>query len=370
MLKKISVSSILRFAAVFLFLLFKYVEMWSFLITGEIYKSKIIIAMVAIIIAAISLKMKFDKRDIKKLLTTFIVFSVIVIFSKRFDLIVAFAFSVIYFNNEDGDKKFVKSFFISSAFLFITTIFLSIIGFLPSTFSTRLTESGNIINRNNLGFYGANSLFLSFYPIVISCIILYFKDNWKKNVLISLVVLILSIIFYKLTNCRAGILCIIVTLILANFMKFFRKNIFKQMAKYSFIILFIVSLVLALIFGTNTDNPISKISSGRMYFWNYYIKNVGFNFIGSEAIKTLPLDNLYLQFFYIYGFIAFALYFCFNVIANKKMVESNKLIFVIFAFSIYGFFENNIAFNLNFLITFMLIYVLGNKNNMFFTKEE
>lgn len=370
MQKEKKVDDILQFLIVFLFLLFKYVEMWTFLVFNEIYESKFIMILLIFVGGLIAIRMKLKKNEVKKGIFWGIIFAVIVLLSKRMDFIASFFIAVTYFKNDNGDRKFIKNFFISSIILFSLTIILGITNILPSISTIRHISNEEVLYRSNLGFYGANSLFLNFYPIVLAYIVLFFNNNWKKNLFDSGVILAISLVFYEFTNCRAGMLCVIVTLIIANFINSMGNKLIKNVTKYIFPILFTISMISAIIFGVSTDNAISRLSSGRMYFWNYYIRKIKFSFFGTEAIKTLPLDNLYLQFFYIYGFVSFVLYIYFTVIASKKMIKSKKLIFLILAFSIYGFFENNIAFNFNFLVTLMLIYVLGEKENMFFIKEK
>ena len=359
MTKKINFFNVLRFLIVFLFLLFKYIEMWSFLFNDNFYKSKAIIFILIGISVILCLRIKLPRKLLKKIVFLGFLSLLMTILSRTIDFMVSFIFSVLYCTVDNGDKSFLKHFLISASTLFVLTILLSVLGILPQITSVRYSN-GIYISRNNLGFYGANSLFLCLYPIIISYIVLNFKVKKNKDIIITLCITIFSIIFYKYTNCRAGIVCVLFILVLSNFDKVLDNNSFKKFMKYYFMIFFIISLLLTVKFGTTTDNVISTLSSGRTYYWNYYVKNVGSSMTGTEPIKGYPLDNIYLYNFYINGIICFVCYFIITLLSAKEMVRSKKLLFILVAFAIYGFFENNSAFHINFMLTIQLLYIIKN----------
>ena len=359
---KVNKSDLLNFFVVFLAILYRYIDMWSYSLNNHTEQSIGVILLIITVVCMIIFRLRVKKNHMNKIILAGIICIVMYLITKSTNFLILYLFVIAFSNDHDGDEKFLKYFFISSIFLFCVTLFLNSIGFLPNNIIVRI-ENGEYTYRSNLGFYGANSLFLCMYPIIVSFLALYYVDKklTKKKILIFLTILVLSVYFYEKTDCRAGILSVFFVLTLCNCKKLYSYKITKFIAKYYYVIFLVISLFCALYFGNTTTTILNRLSSGRMYYWNYYIRNTGLSFFGTPAIQGIPLDNLYLHLLYVYGMVFTILYLFVIFIVSKKVLNSRKLIFIILSFAFYSFFENNISFSYNFLIVLQLLYFVNPK---------
>lgn len=359
MKKKINKEQITRFFIMFLLILFKYIEVWSYLFTKEFFKSKFIVGVAIVMIIIIIAKIKIPKNKFLKILKSALICVGITLLTKSVDYIVFFVLSILYFQIKDGDKKFIKHYLLSTFILFVVTIILSLLGILPSFTITRIVNN-EIVTRYNLGFLGANSLFMFFYPIVISFLYLKFNSHKSKKILYSIVIFLITFIFYNYTNCRTGMLCIFLIIIVYLNSSKLNYKVIRFLLKYYYIIFFIISIIFALNFNAY-DDILNRLSSGRFYYWNYYIQNVGYSFFGTSPIKGIPIDNIYISSLYYYGLISTILCFIVSLLPYKNKTIKNEYYFIVLAFSTYGFFENNVAYVYNFLTFFQLYYYINSK---------
>lgn len=357
-IKIIKKNQFYTYMITFLLILFKYIEVWSYSFNKIFFKSKTIFLISIFLSVLIIINSKFKKKELKNVIFIGVLCLIVTFLSKSIDYIISYLMVILYLNIKNGDMKYIKSILCFSGFLFFLTIFLSFFDILPS-FEIKRIVNNQIITRTNIGFYGANSLFLFFYPLVISFFILNFKEDKKIKIKYSLLVLLLSYIFYRYTNCRTGMLCIFVVTILYNISWIFQKKYIRFIIKNYYIILFLVSIFCALKFNAY-NNTLNIISSGRFYFWNYYISKVKYSLFGITPFKNIPLDNAYLYNYYFYGIISFFIcwYLSLKPFQNKHI--DNKLFFITFAFGIYGFFENNIGYVFSFLPFYQLYTIINN----------
>lgn len=367
---KINKKSVLLFLLVFLAILFKYLSMWSYLILGEFKTSlPLFFVIIALFFVLIS-NLKVLKKNFKKMLLLGIGGVIITVMTSSIDYAIAFLFAIVFSISKDGDKKFVKCFFISSIILFILTILMSVMGILPENNSIRRVEGETLI-RANLGFTGMNTVFLCFLPIVLSFFILYEKKFEKQKLLIVIITFLISYVLYKATLCRTGFYCSLIMLLLFFFVdKIHNSKIVTVFVKYSYIILLVISIGIAIIYGNTYENSVNMILTGRPYYWNYYISNYQLSLTGIDILNTMPLDNAYLTYLYDYGIICFIL-FAYITLVSQKSISKNKYILLAFlVFVIYGMFENNFIYHYNFILTLQMIYIIGIKDSCTLIKEE
>ena len=367
---KINKKSVLLFLLVFLAILFKYLSMWSYLILGNFKTSlPLFLVIIALFFVLIS-NLKVLKKNFKKMLLLGIGGVIITVMTSSIDYAIACLFAIVFSISKDGDKKFVKYFFISSIILFILTILMSVMGILPENNSIRRVN-GETLVRANLGFTGMNTVFLCFLPIVLSFFILYEKKFEKKKLLVIIITFFISYVLYKATLCRTGFYCSLIMLLLFFFVdNIHNSKIISVLVKYSYIILLIISIGIAIIYGSTYENSVNMILTGRPYYWNYYISNYQLSLTGIDILNTMPLDNAYLTYLYDYGIICFIL-FAYITFISQKSISKNKYILLAFlVFAIYGIFENNFIYHYNFMLTLQMIYIIGIKDSCTLIKEE
>ncbi len=367
---KINKKSVLLFLLVFLAILFKYLSMWSYLILGNFKTSlPLFLVIIALFFVLIS-NLKVLKKNFKKMLLLGIGGVIITVMTSSIDYAIACLFAIVFSISKDGDKKFVKYFFISSIILFILTILMSVMGILPENNSIRRVD-GETLVRANLGFTGMNTVFLCFLPIVLSFFILYEKKFEKKKLLVIIITFLISYVLYKATLCRTGFYCSLIMLLLFFFVdNIHNSKIISVLVKYSYIILLIISIGIAIIYGSTYENSVNMILTGRPYYWNYYISNYQLSLTGIDILNTMPLDNAYLTYLYDYGIICFIL-FAYITFISQKSISKNKYILLAFlVFAIYGIFENNFIYHYNFMLTLQMIYIIGIKDSCTLIKEE
>lgn len=367
---KINKKSVLLFLLVFLAILFKYLSMWSYLIVGEFETSlPLFFVIIALFLILIS-NLKVLKKNFKKMLLLGIGGVIITVMTSSIDYAIACLFAIAFSISKDGDKKFLKYFFISSIILFTLTILMSMIGILPENNSIRRVE-GETLVRANLGFTGMNTVFLCFLPIALSFFILYEKKIEKKKLFIIIITFLISYALYKATLCRTGFYCSLIMLLLFFFVdKINNSKIVNIFVKYSYIILLIIAIGIAIIYGDTYESSVNMLLSGRPYYWNYYISNYQLSLTGVDILNTMPLDNAYLTYLYDYGIICFILFAYITFVSQKSISKNKYILLAFFVFAIYGMFENNFIYHYNFMLTLQMIYIIGIKDSCTLLKEE
>lgn len=356
-------NQVLYFIITFLLILFKYIECWSFLFTKEFFKSKVIIFTVILLLVLIVSNYKFDKGKFRRIFIIGMLCLILTYLSKSIDFIISFALAILYSSIPNGEKCFLEDFMKSSGILFVLTLILSLIGVLPSFTITR-TVGDEIITRYNLGFLGANSLFLFLYPIMVSFLVLNFNKQKKVRLIYGTTIIMISYLFYKYTNCRTGMLCIILMTFTYLFKSIYKNKLFKRILKYYYLIFLIIALAFTYKFNA-FNNPINVMLSGRFYYWNFYVSNLKYTLFGISPIEGIPLDNTYLYNYYFYGIISYIICLIISIIPFKSLKISDEFYFLTFALSIYGFFENNISYVFSFLFFYQIYYII----NYYNTKE-
>lgn len=358
---KLGIKSTLASLVVFLALLFKYIGLWSYLFIKDYIKLKIILIIMAFLILMILYILKIPIKELKKILILGILVLIVTVISGAIDLFISYLFAISYFTFKDSINKYINTFFKWSLILFLMTIFMDIIGVLPTNYSYRNVD-GIYVIRKNLGFPGINSLFLCFTPIIASFWIKYGKKiNKGRKLIVIFLMFLLCLIFYKNTLSRTGFLCMIILLTFITFPRIINNRIVTFIFKYQYFLFAIFSIFIAVKFGNPYDNRINEILSHRPYYWNLYVSNMKIGLLGNELNNSLPLDNSYLTFLYIYGLISYLIISVFHIITFKEIRANFYMYASLAVFAIYGLFENNYIYYQNFIFTIQLLIIIKGK---------
>lgn len=313
---------------IFLIISFK---LLLYIINTTISNSSIIVYLYLFVIALLSFKyiinIKFDKSSFLKILLI-IVISFIIFFMHKDDNIFLYSLLGLVLINEDN-KEIIKTIFVSLVIIFILTIILGMVNILPITEAYRTIE-GEAQVRTSLGFPNANAAFAYFIPIVLSGIYL-FKKDWRFNI----GALVSAIIIYSFTKCRTGFYLVII-LLMFNFLK--KKEISYKFSKNSFIVCFIISILLAFFFGTTKYNSINELLSFRPWYFNQFL-NQGVFAWGLGIPENLILDNLYFKLLANYSIVGFCLYYYIYKLGSKLCIKDNKIFIAMIFFNVYNILE-------------------------------
>lgn len=318
---------ILKKIVIFLIISFK---LLLYIVNKTISSSSLLIILYILFIIILSLpfilRIKFTKESFIKISLILLV-SFIMFFLYKEDNIFLYSLLGLILIDEDN-KDIIKIIFSSLLIIFSITLILGIIGILPNNDVIR-TVDGVAQIRSSLGFSNANAVFAYFIPIVLSGIYLY-----KKNKLFNFMVLIISFILYYYTKCRTGFYLVLLSLIfnIFNSGKTIKKsNIF-------FIAFFIISILLAVLFGITKYNYVNELLSYRPWFSYQFLKE-GIFIWGMGVPENIILDNLYLRLLANYSIVGVFLYLYIYNKGSKICKKDNMLIYVLFFFLLYNVFE-------------------------------
>lgn len=266
----------------------------------------------------------------------------------------------LYYRNTNINK-ILKYILFSSAIMFLSTIILANLNIIQSLALTRL-DNDIIVYRNSLGFGHVNAVFFHFYIIAM---LLYIFINSKY--VSSAIILIVSSYIYSKTFCRTGMICICIFILFNLFTSQKSKDIVAKKGRYFFLGMTIISFLLAFLYGTG-NNSLDILVSYRFSNWYKTITNYSLiNFIGIKS--AYYLDNLYLNLIYNYGIISYILYLAVYYF-SYDLIEDNKLKLSLVFFSIYGLFESNHVFYINYSLFVLLYYSISKFNKGGISKNE
>jgi hypothetical protein len=230
--------------------------------------------------------------------------------------------------------SFIKSVFYFSLILFVITIGLSILGYLPLEY---INFSGGIEERYgaikySLGFDGPNQASFSFFTVLLSG--LYTYGSSRMFVLVSTVAtLAVGFATGSRTGMACGLLFIFVYLRVKHKDKLVDKGVIR-IVPYLFVILAIFSFFTAILL--QNSEAMNKTLSGRPELIGYYIKSDYMpTLFGNDEVynkaehQTPPLDNFPIYILGKYGivvFILFALLFYFSL--RNEMSDKIKVVFI------------------------------------------
>lgn len=332
---------------IFLAVLYKYTQLFM----GENINI-VSISIIGIIIINVILTIKNKKITNAK---TFIILSLIsiaiTIIAKDPNFILPFLLAILL--QDEEPNKIIKKFLYSYIIMFAITIILAQIGIVDKGVYHGYDSSGNNVTRISLGFGYPNTTFIFLFGILVC----YYLKKGKLNIINMIIMTIVVLIFYYYTKCRTGLLVSIFFIYTINIMKkISKRKVIKFMLENFFIILTIVSIIIAIKFGTSV-NPVNTILSNRPILWNINLAN-GYSLFGKNL--NAILDNFMLMLLMQQGVIIFSIYAILFYKAIKKYFEKEENVkygLAICYTLIYGITEAalNISNNI-FLLLIFLIY--------------
>lgn len=345
--------NVIGFIVVFIAILYKYLSFYE-LQSGTITKAILFVAILLNIV--IIIKRKFTYRQLFIILLIFMLILFMTYLTKSLDFIIVLLIALMYYKK--NLREFFRTFFISSLFCYLLTLFLYFIGVLENHSIRRITEE-EIIVRNSLGFSHVNGVFKNLIPIILSGYFLVKKENIKKY---NLFVFIISTILFIVSNSRTGYICVILYLLFTTFKDIMDIKIIRNSVKFMFIICTIITILIANFAGKSSDNPINEVLSDRPVIWNYYINQMGIIKILNFNVISQHMDNTYLTYLVNYGIVIFTCIFSIKYYGTKKIVD-NRILLITLILSIYGIFENGIGYNIDFTLIIQIVYLLESKKN-------
>lgn len=265
------------------------------------------------------------------------------------------------------DEYVVKNYLIINALFIIAFVLIG--NFLPDLIKISDThyrlKDGIYIVRNCFGLHNPNLIF--FYTIGVYAAYIFLRFE-KYNMVDRAILLVMTILIYKVTMSRTGLLTMIAALFLVDILKYIDLKKYIKISfliKISPILLLIGSVAIGLLFSKN--ELLNSLLASRPRYWNVYLGQEG-NFLSlfgnsySPEIKQAnPLDNSYVYLTAMLGlmsvvFFMILLYKGLDILIKKN---ENKYIAVIVMFLVYSFAEN-ILFEagFNFTIVFLIKYII------------
>lgn len=318
------------FKKVLIFLIVSF-KLLVYIINTTISSSSLIVYLYLFIIILMSLiyifKLRFNKTSFIKIMTIIIISFIIFIIYKEDNIFLYTLLGLILIDEKNED--IVKIIFESLSIVFILTVLLGVLNILPVSEAYR-TIDGETQIRTSLGFPNANAAFAYFIPIVLSGLYLF-----KNNKIFTFLALVSASAIYSFTMCRTGFYLVLIILLVNLFIKNtdsgkFNKNIFM--------ICFVLSVLLALLFGTTKYNSINELLSFRPWYCYQFLKQ-GIFIWGSGIPENLILDNLFFKLLANYSIIGISLYY-YVYKQGRNICSSDKyLLFSMIFFTIYNIFE-------------------------------
>ncbi len=341
---------------IFLTILFKYTQLYM----GSTINI-VSISILGIIVVDIILCLKYKKIKNTKTFIIMLLLSIIVMIIAKDPNFILPLLIVVILQDEDLNV-IVKKFFICSVIMFLLTIILSELGIINSIDWYKRDEENHLILRNTLGFGNPNTVFLFIFGILINYYLIKGRLSLKEKV----VWLVIVIFFYQLTLCRTGFIVSVLFILFSNFFNKINENkVVKWIFNNAFLLLTILSFIIAFQFG-KSNNIIESLLSHRPIYWYLNIQG-GISLIGNNV--QVVLDNYMLNILCKQGILVYIIYMVMFYKAIKKFNQNQsdyKYTVVIIFTLIYGISEAAISVSNN--ISILLIFIIY-FNNKFFVKN-
>lgn len=197
---------------------------------------------------------------------------------------------------------------------------------------------------------------LAYSSLVLAFVYNYQDKLTKKH---HLLILALTMFFYIYSLVRALLIFMVAYLIIL-----FGEDLKKYVDRYGKVTYLIIPFGLIFSFITPLffeDNKLlNTLTSGRFYFWNYYIKEMPIKLINLNPditqFQTGSLDNAFLFPIFFVGVIPAILIFIGYTLLIKDTLEKKDyyLLYIFVIWSIYGIIEPTYFYNYNFTLYAMV----------------
>lgn len=349
---------VIDFVLVFLSVFLKYMKFTFSISSIYIY----ILFYVFIFINIIGFqKLKVRKNELVKIIILFIFCLCATFFTNTIDFVMPFLF-VLFFYRKDY-KQYLFYLFISSCFCFAIVLIGNNVGIIEASTMNRQIYNGKIIVRSSIGFEHVNSAFVHYTIIVLLWYYLF-----KNNKLFYIVNLTITLYIFNQTNSRTGFMCLSLFFLLSIFNLEKIAPIIQKLLPLSFLLLFIVSIVIT---GNFEVSSINELLTNRPYYWNYCFQNLNeFSLFGNEIPENIPIDNLYLYILFKCGILVFLVYIVLFIVGAKKITDK-KLMLTLIMFGAYALFESNHVYYINYTMFIIYYYFIKcKKDNYSYDKND
>lgn len=278
---------------------------------------------------------------------------------------------IILFTRKIDFDKLIKTIFATKIIGVTMVVLLWICGIVSTNEFYRINNNGELIKRYTLGFIHPNVAFLNFYLLVLMYLYIRFE---KLNLKDYIGILTITLLIYRLTDSRTGVISVLIAIILAFVLRY------KLLIKFKFIKNIIVliplicgigSVFLCKIYSNNNYllNSINNILTGRLELGNRFLSIYNIKLLGQKVIEGsslngsyLRIDNGYIKLILSYGIVIFIIYIILQIKILKKYTFRTyeyKKVLLIVSFSIYGLTEvyiYNAFINISLLFLSELLY--------------
>lgn len=338
---------------------FKYLEMWSYVLYGEYFKSLLILIFALMAFVVTFICSKKHNFSMKRVMAIAILCSVLSYLTSTINFVMAFLIAVAYYDGtKDAIKTFIKSFIAVSVIYYVITLLFYLAGVLPSVSVSRVVDQ-NVIMRESLGFFNANSVSLYFSPIMIAYLGLAIDYPSKKKLIITVIFSAIVLWIYTQTNSRTGFFVMVVALALFWLKSLIKNRVIKIVMKEYVILFLILSFAIAILFGQDFETPINHFLTNRPFYWYYgYVKPWGVALTSVDVDAGVALDNSYLYLLYGGGVISVLIYYIISRRASRYICDSPALMYMLIITALYGLAEQNINYCVNIIITIQLYFCI------------
>ena len=332
----------------------------------SVYKIGTVVSMAFFFIKVINTK--YTKKELVYIFFLALLAILLLLISHR----PALPMSIIILISSKGinKKDFIKITFFTCLIAYVIVILFGITGIFENVKITmdRLSTNGiTQITRYSLGYYHPNVTYINYF-IIITLYFLY-KDNKIKNYM-YIIILLISILLYKITLSRTGFICLLIILFFSFILKYEVPKKIKVIRYLKFLPFILGFGIIGLSFLYNGNITIfslfDKLFSGRLYYNNLFLTQMPITLLGVDMSilenAELFLDCGYVLLFLSHGIIIFSafMYFTYKIL-NGVNYQNNILFYIIITILIYCITE---YFLTNILINYTLIYY-----NKFIFKE-
>lgn len=338
----------------------------------------LLLTAMAIIILQLILFGKFCIRDMMIISGILIVLIFNYIYMKDSRLLVIF-FLTLGLKNINLNSAF-KIVFYQRTIILCFIVFSSLLGFLSLG---REEEVGGI--RYALGYGHPNQLMVS----VVICITLYLCTFWQKIRGLNYIILFLILyIGYYFSVSRTGFIVGLSILVLAVLQQYVGiEKMLNVLGKYTFLVMFFLSLYLPAIYYSGYVPLLSKIEgftqknrqaltlldnalNHRLILCRVHLINTDLHLLYSQShVSQLSnnsytvLDSGYLNLLFVFGLAGTFIFTLINYTMAKHLIRKKQYIYLIafIGMALYGFTENTIC-SLQYNFTLMFIVEIFYKN--------
>lgn len=320
------------------------------------------------------LYVKFTIKQITYIALFILLGAIITLFSKKTTIFISII--AIIFAKDIPYERLFKSVFIVRSIAFIFMIVLGVSGIIDSSNSFRIGDNGEVIKRYSLGFVHPNITYLNFYIIILLFIYIYYK---RINIVHCSWIFLLSLILFKLTDSRTGLLSVLLSLLIVWILKsnLVKKKIVKKLIVLTPLFCNVFSILTAYYYSPNNNviEGLNNILTGRIGLANRFLNNYKITLFGQKIVEGsnlngayLRIDNGYISLLLAYGIIISLIYIVLQTIILRKFISEKryKEILLILSFAIYGITEvyiYNIFVNISLIFLSEILYIKRGKSS-------